>query len=100
MRSMRRIGGIAAVLALCGAGPLARQYYFGRNKVQYQSFDFRIIQTEHFEIYYYPAERAASLDAARMAERWYARLSRILHHQFLGRKPIIIYASQSDFQQT
>ncbi|HZI22486.1 MAG TPA: hypothetical protein VFD76_08200, partial [Gemmatimonadales bacterium] len=97
---MRRIGGIAAVLALCGAAPLAGQYYFGRNKVQYQSFDFRIIQTEHFEIYYYPAERAASLDAARMAERWYARLSRILHHQFLGRKPIIIYASQSDFQQT
>src|SRR5437899_3468447 len=35
-----------------------------------------------------------------MAERWYARLSRILHHQFQGRKPIILYASQYDFQQT
>src|SRR5216117_1242603 len=96
---MRRIGGIAAALALFGAAPLAAQY-FGQNKVQYQAFDFRIIQTEHFEIYYYPAERTAALDAARMAERWYARLSRILHHQFQGRKPIILYASQSDFQQT
>ena len=96
---MRRIGGIAAALALVGATPLVAQY-FGQNKVQYQTFDFRIIQTEHFDVYYYPAERTAALDAARMAERWYARLSRILHHQFQGRKPIIIYASQSDFQQT
>src|SRR5947199_7575022 len=99
MMVMRRMGGIAAALALFGAAPLAAQY-FGQNKVQYQAFDFRIIQTEHFEIYYYPAERTAALDAARMAERWYARLSRILHHQFQGRKPIILYASQSDFQQT
>ncbi|HYL20114.1 MAG TPA: BamA/TamA family outer membrane protein [Gemmatimonadales bacterium] len=96
---MRRIGGIAAALAFFGAAPLVAQY-FGQNKVQYSSFDFRIIQTEHFDVYYYPAERTGALDAARMAERWYARLSRILHHQFQGRKPIILYASQSDFQQT
>ena len=99
---MRRIDGqLAAILALTtlGAGPLAAQY-FGQNKVQYRTFDFKIIQTEHFEVYYYPEERAAALDAARMAERGYARLSRILHHQFQSRKPIILYASQSDFQQT
>src|SRR6266705_145148 len=99
MMVMRRIGGIVAALALFGAAPLVAQY-FGQNKVQYQSFDFHIIQTEHFEVYYYPAERAAALDGARIAERWYARLSRVLHHQFQGRKPIIFYASQSDFQQT
>src|SRR5258705_308970 len=99
---MRRISGtLAAILALTtlGAGPLAAQY-FGQNKVQYRTFDFQIIQTEHFEVYYYPEERAAALDAARMAERGYARLSRILHHQFQGRKPIIVYASSSDMQQT
>ncbi|HEY6852730.1 MAG TPA: hypothetical protein VI139_00680, partial [Gemmatimonadales bacterium] len=98
---MNKIGSVAAVavLASLGAAPLGAQY-FGQNKVQYQTFDFRIIQTEHFDVYYYPAERAAALDAARMAERSYARLSRILHHEFQGRKPIILYASQSDFQQT
>ncbi len=99
---MRRIGGtLAAILALTtlSAGPLAAQY-FGQNKVQYRTFAFQIIQTEHFEVYYYPEERAAALDAARMAERGYARLSRILHHQFQGRKPIVLYASGSDFQQT
>jgi len=99
MIPMRRIAAAVAALALAGAAPLAAQY-FGQNKVQYRSFDFQVIQTDHFEVYYYAAERAAALDAARMAERWYARLSRVLHHEFQGRKPIILYASQSDFQQT
>src|SRR5688572_16402959 len=81
------------------AQPAAAQY-FGQNKVQYRHFDFQSIQTEHFDVYYYPDERGGALDAARMAERAYARLSRILHHNFQMRKPIILYASQSDFQQT
>jgi Tol biopolymer transport system component len=89
-----------AVLAMVlGAAPAGAQY-FGQNKVQYRTFDFKIIQTEHFEVYYYDEERAAALDAARMVERAYARLSRILHHDFQARKPLILYASATDFQQT
>ncbi len=99
MSRMRWTAATAVALALACALPAAAQY-FGQNKVQYRTFDFRIIQTEHFDIYYYPAERAAALDAARIAERWYGRLSRVLHHEFQGRKPILLYASHSDFQQT
>src|SRR5258705_2291754 len=95
---MTRVAVCAAFLVLA-AQPLAAQY-FGQNKVQYKNFHFQSIQTEHFDIYYYPDERGGAVDAARMAERAYARLSRILHHQFQSRKPIILYASQSDFQQT
>jgi WD40 repeat protein len=96
-RTMTRLIGVLGLSIL--ATPAAAQY-FGQNKVQYRSFKFQSIQTEHFDIYYYPDERGGALDAARMAERAYARLSRILHHQFQSRKPIILYASQSDFQQT
>jgi hypothetical protein len=97
--------GILAVLATCAATAallpaLAEAQYFGRNKVQYRTFDFRIIRTEHFDIHYYPEMREAAVDAARMAERAYARLSRALQHEFRERKPIIIYASHTDFQQT
>ena len=106
MRTMRRSSHVGAVaLAMAGAllaaapRPGAAQY-FGQNKVQYRTFDFRIIETEHFDVYYYPAERTAALDAARIAERSYARLSRLLNHQFQGRKPIILYASSSEFQET
>ncbi|HYU28822.1 MAG TPA: BamA/TamA family outer membrane protein [Gemmatimonadales bacterium] len=95
----RTITRLAVFAALLTAQPLAAQY-FGQNRVQYRNFNFQTIQTEHFDIFYYPDERGGALDAARMAERAYARLSRILHHQFQSRKPIILYASQSDFQQT
>jgi len=96
---MRRFHWLAAALLLCSAGPAAAQY-FGQNKVHFKNFDFQVIRTEHFEVYFYEQERTAALDAARMAERAYARLSRILHHRFQARKPILIYASWSDFQET
>src|SRR4029078_2716596 len=88
------------LVALLLAPALLRAQYVGRNKVQYSTFDFKIIQSEHFDVYYYERERAAAMDAARMAERGYARLSKVLNHDFRERKPIILYASHSDFQQT
>src|SRR5215203_3186923 len=92
---------IPAVLLLCLIAPeLAHAQYFGRNRVQYSSFDFKVIQTEHFDVYYYDRERVAAMDAARMAERSYARLAKVLNHEFRERKPIILYASHSDFMQT
>jgi Tol biopolymer transport system component len=91
---------VPALLLLLFAPGLLSAQYFGRNKVQYSSFDFKVIQTEHFDVYYYERERVASMDAARMAERGYARLSKVLNHEFRERKPIILYASHSDFQQT
>jgi len=96
---MLRRAAPAIFLLLLAPGLLSAQY-FGRNKVQYNSFDFKIIQTEHFDVYYYEEERVAAMDAARMAERGYARLSKVLNHDFRERKPIILYASHSDFQQT
>jgi len=74
--------------------------YFGQNKVQYQKLDFKVLRTEHFDIYFYPEERAGTEIAARMAERWYARLSKFFHHELRGRQPLILYASPTDFQQT
>src|SRR5256885_901367 len=103
MRQASRVGVAALWMAgalLVAAPQSGAAQYFGQNKVQYRTFDFRIIETEHFDVYYYPAERAGALDAARIAERSYARLSRILNHQFQGRKPIILYASSSEFQET
>lgn len=74
--------------------------YFGRNKVLYESFDFKVLKTDHFDIYYYPEEEAAVRLAARMAERWYARLSKLLRHELGGRQPLILYAAHPHFQQT
>jgi Tol biopolymer transport system component len=92
-------GGLVAALILAVA-PRTLVAQFGRNKLQHQTFDFEVIRTAHFDVHFYPRERQAALDAARMAERAYSRLSRILGHEFDERKPVILYASHSQFQQT
>ncbi|MGZ5473612.1 MAG: BamA/TamA family outer membrane protein [Thermoanaerobaculia bacterium] len=79
--------------------PVTEAQYFGRNKVQWESFDFKVLQTEHFDIYYYDQEADVVHDVARMSERWYARLSRVFNHSF-RKKPIVLYANSADFHQT
>jgi hypothetical protein len=90
---------LAAILIFGNALPTAAQY-FGRNKVQYERLDFKVLATQHFDIYYYPEEEATVRLAARMAERWRARLTRIFNHELLGRQPLILYAAHPHFQQT
>jgi Tol biopolymer transport system component len=89
------------ILALLAWGPgTADAQYFGRNKVQYDTFDFQVLKTPHFDFHYYPEEGEAIEDAARQAERWYERFARTFQHEFEAPKPVIMYADHPDFQQT
>jgi len=91
---------VVTLAALLSAAAPAAAQYFGRNKVQVESFDFRVLPTAHFDVYYYPVERDAAEQAARMAERWYTRLSAALDHTLIDRPPIVLYASHTHFTQT
>lgn len=77
----------------------AEAQYFGRYKVQYEDFDFKILHTEHFDIYHYPKEAEATADIGILAERWYQRHSATLDHSLKSANPLIIYANHADFQQ-
>jgi Tol biopolymer transport system component len=88
------------VALLIPAASQAQGDYFGQNKVQYRKFDFRVLKTEHFDIYYYPEEEQGARMVAQLAERWYGRFSVILNHQLRGRQPVILYASSPHFRQT
>jgi Tol biopolymer transport system component len=96
------LGVVVLAVLLAGLVPVevAAQYYFGRNKVQYEEFEFRTLHTDHFDIHFYPEEESAVQDAARMGERWYTRLTRVFNHSFDETKPVIFYANHPDFQQT
>jgi hypothetical protein len=97
-RTARTLAG--ALLALLLLPAAAGAQYFGRNKVQYRTFDFQILQTEHFDVYYYPEEAEAARMMARMAERWQDRLARFFGHELRGRQPLILYAVGAHFRQT
>ena len=101
----RNISRFLVILTIISIGvvstaSLVHAQYFGRNKVQYDKFDFKILKTQHFDVYFYPEMEESAQLAARMAERWYARFSRIFNHELKGRQPLILYASSSHFQQT
>ena len=57
-----RLTAAVVVAAGLGLGPwavTAEAQYFGRNKVQYENFDFKVLKTQHFDIHYYPEAREA-----------------------------------------
>ena len=41
--------------------------YFGQSKVRYRDFDFQILHTAHFDVYFYPEEAEAAKTAALLA---------------------------------
>ena len=73
---------MAVLLLIAATAAPASAQYFGRQKVQYDDFNWRIMETSKFNIHYYPRELEVTTDGARMAERWYARLSRVFQHEF------------------
>ena len=91
---------LLAALAFILAAPPVSAQYFGSNKVRYKTFDFEVLKTERFDIHHYPEERQAVEEAARMAERWNTRLSKVLRHTLSSRQPLILYASHPHFEQT
>jgi hypothetical protein len=93
---------VMALLAL-GASVLAPNLdaqYYGRNKVQYQKFDFKIMKTRHFDIYFYLEDEQTVKLAGLMAERWYSRYSRMFNYEMRSRQPLVLYGSSPQFQQT
>jgi hypothetical protein len=100
-RAMRAGWMLAAALALGPClGDEAAAQYFGQNKARYRTFDFQVLKTEHFDIHFYEEKRAAAVEAGRMAERWYARLSTVLGHELSSRQALVLYGSGADFRAT
>ena len=98
MNTLVRVTLLLGALSLL-ASPTPAQT-FGRNAVQYQTFHFKILRTQHFDVYFYEAEADAAAQAARMAERWYTRISTVLRHQLSSRQPLILYADHPAYNQT
>jgi WD40 repeat protein len=78
----------------------AQFFYFGRNKVQYTEFEWHVLKTEHFDIYYYPEMKDLAERGAFFAEESYRVLEEKFNHNILNRIPLIFYSSHLHFQQT
>ncbi|HET7498585.1 MAG TPA: hypothetical protein VFM00_09820, partial [Candidatus Eisenbacteria bacterium] len=101
MKTERLVGLIAGLLlVVVAARPTAAQYYaFGKNKVQYESFQWHTLQGAHVEIYYYPEEEPLARLALVLAEQSYEDLTKKFQHEVDRPVPMIVFASHHHFEQ-
>jgi len=78
----------------------ASAQYFGKNKPRYTDFDFKVLQTPHFDLYHYLTDPASTEKLAQWTEAWYDLHENILRDTFDKRNPLILYSNHADFQQT
>lgn len=74
--------------------------YFGRNKVNYEKFDFKVLQTPNFEIYHYLENNEVRNRFAQQSEHWYRMHQAIFLDTFRQKNPLLIYDHHAHFQQT
>ena len=85
---MRKIA-LAFTILLSITAFTANAQYFGRNKVQWEHFNFKIMKTEHFEIRFDPKnDKALARYMAPYLEELYADLSTKFQHK--ATPPILI----------
>ena len=104
-RVSRRLARALAVTLACSAALAlgtepARAQSFGRNKIQYDGFDWHVLRTDHFDVYYYPEAEALARIGAATAEEAYTDLSDRFAGSLVERVPIVFYATNLHFKGT
>ncbi len=79
----------------------AQYFSYGKNRVQYEDFEWRFLQSKHFDVYYYGEKNYKLAEFASMSvESAYRQLRDDFDHELSDRISVIIYDSHNDFSQT
>ena len=97
---VRKILLFTFLFAILLPGENFSQYYFGRNKIQYNQFDWQVMETEHFNIFFYPEMEELATVGAKYAEDAYKILRAKFDHTVSKKIPLIFYSSHFHFQET
>ena len=76
------------------------QDQFGKNRIQYKKFTWKLISTENFDVYYYFEGEALAPIAATHVESVFRKLESTLGYSNLNKTKVLIYNSISDLQQS
>ncbi|MCY7353174.1 MAG: hypothetical protein LH606_21370 [Cytophagaceae bacterium] len=104
MTTFTRLIGLALVLGATGVAR-GQQYMptleeFGKNRVQYKRFDWKVLTTTNFEVYFYADAQTAATLAAQYAEADFDRTTGVLGYTPYSRTKIFLYNSVSDLNQS
>jgi len=89
-----------SVVMILAASPAARAQGFGKNKVQYESLDWSVLETPHLRLHYYAAEESLARKLAAFAESVCVVFDGRFRLENRRRIPILLYSVHHLFQQT
>ncbi len=99
MFDMKNMRFLLALIVLIALGHEATAQYFGKNKPRYETLDFEVLHSPHFDLHYYLQNEAVRNQFAADAENWYALHKAVLQDSFY-QNPILLYNDHADFQMT
>ena len=73
--------------------------YYGKNNIHYDTFNWEIYTTDHFEIYYYPEMKQHLERVAGYAESAYQQISADLKKELPNKIQLILFKTHSEFEQ-
>jgi len=73
--------------------------FFGKNKPRYRSFDFKVMESEHYDIYYYMKNKEVIDRLGQWSEMWYDHHYAVFQDSIKFKNPILFYNNHADFQQ-
>ena len=113
MTGMGKISGkiflaVLAVIALqmlCGFRAAAQFYNgselsFGKNRVQYQNFNWTYYRTDDFDVYFYPTGKMLAQYTAWKAPQYIEEIEKYLNYSASKKIQFIVYNTQSDFRES
>ncbi len=86
------------VVTLCT--PDVYGQYFGKNKPRYTNFDFKVVESPHYQVYHYLENKEQLTQLMQWSELWYDLHSKLLRDTFFQKNPMVLYNNHADFQQT
>jgi WD40 repeat protein len=93
---------LLAALAVLVSSPATGQYrnIGGKNKITHDTFDWKVYQSPHFQIYYYPEVEPFLEKLVSYAESAYLKVSTTLDYQLGFKVPVFFYKTHGEFEQT
>ena len=101
MKRPLRVSSLWLIATLVASTAFAQYIpYFGKNKVNYDKFAWRVYKSPHFEVYYYPEFEQHLGRLVSYLESSYQHISSELKHEVQSSIPVVFYKTHSEFEQT
>ncbi|MCX7637496.1 MAG: translocation protein TolB [Cyclobacteriaceae bacterium] len=98
---MRLLQVVLAAFILTGlAHAQQAREVFGKNRIQYRTFEWQYITSENFDVYYYDGRREIATQAVQFLEKEFDRITDLIGYSPYYKTKIFIYNSLTDLRQS